>query len=119
MKHLRALLLTLTTTFVATTLILTPVFAEQLFGVITKVDPDANEVVLVPSDRKAAERKIKTTPNTEIVSAKGKTIGLKALDEVVQKEQAAGKKGTFAKVTHENNVASKITVGLPAAEKAK
>jgi hypothetical protein len=117
MKNPRALLLALTTGIAAVTAVLTPALAEQLFGVITRVDLDENKIVLVTPGKEAPE--IKTTASTEVVSSHGDKIDLKVLKGAVAKEQQAGKKGAFAKVTHENNIASKITVGVAPAKPAK
>jgi hypothetical protein len=123
MKNPRALLLTLTTGIAAVTVVLTPVFAEQFFGVITSVGLDENgvvkEVVLLSPKKKAAEVKIKITPSTEIVTGRGDKTSPEALKDAVTNAHGAGKKGAFAKVIHENNVASKITVGVAPAKPAK
>ena len=55
---------------------------------------------------------VKTTDKTEIVTGKGDTVDLEKLAKGVKKSKEAGKKGAFAKVTHEGKVASKITLGF-------
>jgi hypothetical protein len=119
MKSPRALLLALITGLAAATVVLNPAFAEPLFGVITSVDLDENEVVLLTPRGNATEVKIKTTASTEVVTAHGDKIDLKVLKDAVAKEQQAGKKGAFAKVTYENKIASKITVGIAPTKPAK
>jgi hypothetical protein len=119
MKSPRAVLLILTTGIAAATVVLTPVFAEQLFGVITNVDLEKNEVVLLTPEKQAAPVTIKTTAGTEVVTSHGDKIGLKDLKDAVDHEQAAGKKGAFAKLTRENDIATKISVGRAPAKPAK
>jgi hypothetical protein len=119
MKNPRALLLALTTAIAATTVVLTPAFAEQHFGVITKVELEENEVVLLAPKSEGAEVRIKTTASTEVVTSHGDKISLKVLKDVVASDQEAGKKGAFARVTYEHNIASKITVGIAPAKPAK
>ena len=57
--------------------------------------------------------------NPRVVTAHGDKIDLKVLKDAVAKEQQAGKKGAFAKVTYENKIASKITVGIAPTTPAK
>jgi hypothetical protein len=123
MKNPRALLLILTTGIAAATVVLTPAFAEELFGVITSVHHDEkavpDEVVLLTPRKKAAEVKLKITASTAIVTSQAGKLSLKNLDEAVAKAQGAGRKGPFARVTHDNNIASKITVGVAPEKPAK
>jgi hypothetical protein len=109
MKNRRELLLTLTAGLVAAAVIITPVIADELFGIITKVDPDGKKVTVTTKDGDDIE--VKTTAKTEVV-LKGETIDLEKLEKLVKKVQDAGKKGAFAKVTHEDKVASKISLGF-------
>ena len=109
MKNRRNFLLSLTAGLVALAVIITPVIAEELLGVITKVDPDAKKVMVTTKDGDEVE--VKTTDSTEIVTGKGDSLDLEKLSKAVQKQLDAGKKGVFAKVTHEGKVASKITIG--------
>ena len=107
MKNRRAFLLTLTCGLVALAVIVAPVIADELFGVITKVDVPGKKVTVVTKG--GDEVQITTTDDTEWISPKAaRKIDLKKLEDNVKKHQEEGKKGVFARVTHENHVASKI-----------
>ncbi|MHB1559637.1 MAG: hypothetical protein ACYC61_19485 [Isosphaeraceae bacterium] len=89
------------------------VFADELLGVITKVDVEGKKITVVEkgSDK---EHEIKVTDETE-VPRKGGSFAkidaaqdLKKLDTRVKKAVDAGRKGVQAKITHDKNVASKI-----------
>jgi hypothetical protein len=108
MRNRRELLLTLIAGIVAAVVIITPVIAEELFGVITKIDGG----VLTVTTKDGDTVEVKTTGSTEVVTGKGDSLDLEKLEKLVKKAQDAGKKGAFAKVTHEGKVASKITVGF-------
>jgi len=111
MKNRRELLLTLTDGLVALAVIITPVIAEELMGFITSVDIAGKKVTVLT---KGSEDPIEvtTTDSTEVVTLKGDTVDLEKLARRVSKVKEEGKKGVFAKVTHENKVASKITLGF-------
>lgn len=110
MKNRREFLLTLTAGFVALAVIITPVIAEDLLGFITKVDVEGKKVT-VEEKESGKEVEIKVTDDTEYVTGKGSgKVDLEKLSKGVEKQKDAGKKGVFAKVTHEKNVASKIAV---------
>src|SRR3954469_4023302 len=109
MKNRREFLLTLTAGLVALAVVITPVIADELLGVITKVDVEGKKLTVV---EKGTDKEVvvTTTADTESVSGKGETnkIDLEKLAKVVAKIQDAGKKGMNVKVTHEKGVASKI-----------
>jgi hypothetical protein len=109
MKNRRELLLTLVAGLVAMAVIITPVIAEELFGVVIKVDPAAKQLTIV---EKGSDKEIIITTNddTEYVSGKGESskLDLEKVSNNVAKAQDAGKKGASYKVTHEKGVASKI-----------
>src|SRR4051794_11983938 len=108
MKNRREFLLTLTAGLVALAVIITPVIAEELLGVITKVDVEGKKLTVVEKDSDK-EVTVKTTDDTEYVTGKGSSkIDLEKLSKNVAKAQDAGKKGMTVKVTHEKGVASKI-----------
>ena len=113
MKNRRGFLLTCVTGFVAMALVVGTVIADELLGVLTKVDVEGKKLTVVEKDTDK-EVVIKTTEETEWVSKKGDrkldTENLEKLDSFVKKVQDAGKKGVNIKVTHEKNVASKIEV---------
>jgi hypothetical protein len=99
------------------TVMLAPVLADEPFGVITNIDLDGNKLnLLLPTGK---ELEIQTTPDTEVVTSKKVKLTLKDIAEGVAKAKEAGRKGTFARVTHEKNVATKIRVGPPTTKQAK
>jgi hypothetical protein len=110
MKNRREFLLTLTAGVVALAVVITPVIAEELLGVITKVDVEGKKLT-VEEKESEKEVQIKVTDDTEYVTGKGTSkIDLEKLSKNIEKAKDAGKKGVFAKITHEKNVASKISV---------
>ena len=107
MKSRRGFLLPLTAGFVALAVMITPVIAAELLGVITNVDVAGKKVTVVANDGKEVE--ITTTGDTEYTSKKGtRKLDLEELTKSLAKAKEAGKKGIAVKVTHENKVASKI-----------
>jgi hypothetical protein len=110
MKNRREFVLTLTAGLVALAVIITPVIAEELFGVITKVDVAGKKLTVVEKDSDK-EVTVTTTDDTELVTGKGASkLDLEKLEKGVAKNQDAGKKGIMAKITHEGGVASKISI---------
>jgi hypothetical protein len=110
MKNRREFVLTLTAGLVALAVIITPVIADELFGVITKVDVAGKKVTVV---EKESDKEVVVTITDETELARGdqsNKIDLEKLEKNLAKQQDAGKKGIMAKVTHEKGVASKITV---------
>jgi len=108
MKDRRTFLRTIAATVVALGLVVVPALAEELAGFITKVDTAKKELTV--STKKEGEKTIKTTDTTERVTKKGtEPLNLEKLEKQVSKSIDAGKKGVFARITHENGVASKIT----------
>ncbi len=111
MKNRRAFLLTLTAGVVALGLIVVPVIADELFGVITKVDVEGKKLTVQSKD--SGETVVRTNDDTELVVGKDgepRKLDLEKLARAVDKAQDAGKKGVFAKITHEKGVASRIGV---------
>src|SRR3954454_19463356 len=108
MKNRREFLLTLTAGLVALAVVITPVIADELMGVITKVDVAGKKLTVVEKDSDK-EVTVTTTDDTEYVTGKGANkIDLEKIAKGVAKSQDAGKKGIMVKVTHEKGVASKI-----------
>jgi hypothetical protein len=108
MKNRRGFLLALTVGFVALAMIVTPVIAEELLGVMTKIDVAAKKVTVESADT-GKEVVVTTTDDTEYTSKKGTSkIDLEKLSKNLAKAQDAGKKGISVKVTHQKGVASKI-----------
>jgi hypothetical protein len=109
MKSRREWLLTLTALVVAVGVVITPVIAEELLGVITSIDLEGKKVTVAEKDS-GKDVTVKVTDSTEIVTTKGGQGDLEKLSNALTKIKDAGKKGIPAKVTHENGVASKILV---------
>jgi hypothetical protein len=108
MMNRRGFMLAMTTGLVALCLVVGSVIADELLGVITKVDVDGKMLTIVPKDSDK-EIKVKVTDKTETVSRKGtQKIDLEKLEKRLQKAQDRGAKGIEAKITHEKGVASKI-----------
>ena len=84
------------------------VIADELLGVITKVNVEDKQITVVEKDTDK-EIKVKITDDTVQVSKKGdRKVDLEKLDGFVKKVQDGGGKGLQAKITHEKHVASKI-----------
>lgn len=111
MNNRREFLLTLTAGVTALGVIVAPAIADELFGVITDVDVEGK--TLTVQEKGADEDTVVTTDDTEIVSGKDeepRKVDPEKLAKNVEKSRDAGKKGVFAKITHEKGVASRIGV---------
>lgn len=116
MKNRRAFLLTVTSGFVALGLVVGSALADELFGFITKVDVEGKKLSVETKD---SDKPVEITVNdsTELVTPKGSSkIDLEKLAKGVEKNKEKGKKGVFAKITHDKNVASSISVGKKKAD---
>lgn len=84
-----------------------PAVAEELLGVLAKVDLETKKVTVVTADKKEVE--IAVTDETEYVTPKrsGK-IDLERVAKGVARVQERGRKGMAVAVTHVDGVASKI-----------
>jgi hypothetical protein len=109
MRKRRGFVLTLTTGLVALGLVVGTVIADELLGVITKVDVEGKQLTVVEKDTDK-EIKIRVTDKTEVVGKGGTTkkLDLEKLEKFVEKIQDKGGKGVSAKITHEKRVASRI-----------
>jgi hypothetical protein len=113
----RGFLLALTTGVVALGLVGFAI-ADELIGVITKVDIAEKQLTVLPKDEEK-EIKIKVTDKTEIVTKKGTNpIDLDKMEKFLEKVQDKGGKGIQAKITHEKGVASKIQYKFQMKKKA-
>ena len=116
MQSRRGLLLTLVTGFVALTFV-GVVIADELLGVISKVDVEGKKLTVIQKD---TEKEIEITINdkTEQVSKKkGEDeprvvkLDMEHLEKLAKRVDGAkekGRKGVAAKITHEKGIASKI-----------
>lgn len=108
MKSRRTILLTMTASLMALALVVAPVIAEELLGVLTKVDIDAKKVTVV---EKGTDKEVQITINdkTEQVTKKGTgSVNLEKLEKRVAKVQEKGAKGINVKIEHDKGVASKL-----------
>jgi uncharacterized membrane protein len=107
MKNRRKFLMFLTTGFVALTVIVGSVVADELIGYITKVDVEGKKVTVL--DKEDKETEVTITGDTEWVTPKGTSkIDLEKISKQVTKQKDAGRKGVNVTVTHEKGTASKI-----------
>ena len=112
MRTRRGFLFTLVTGFVALTFV-GAVIADELLGVISKVDVEGKKITVIEKDTEK-EIVIKITDKTEQVSKKrGETeptirkVDLEKLETKFKKYEDQGKK-INVKVTHKKHVASKL-----------
>jgi ABC-type sugar transport system substrate-binding protein len=108
MQNRRRFLLTLSAAFVGMGLVVASVLADELFGVITKVNADAKKITVVEKDTDK-EIEVTITDETEYVTKKGSgKVDFEKLEKGIEKAKDKGAKGINVKITHEKNVASKI-----------
>lgn len=110
MKNRRSFLLALTTGFVALGLVAGSALADELLGVLTKVDVEGKKITVIEkgSDKEVV---VTITDKTEQVSKKGSNpVDLEKLSKALSKATDAGKKVQL-KIEHEKAVASKISFG--------
>jgi len=109
MQNRRKFLLTVTAGLVALAVVITPVIADEFFGMLTKVDAEGKKVTVVKKDGDEVE--VKIGENAELASQKGSIpFDYEKLSGALTKYKEAGAKGVPVIVTHENKVASKITI---------
>ena len=109
MQNRRKFFTMLTSSFVALALIAGSALADELLGVLTKVDVEGKKVTVVEKDTDK-EVVVTITDKTETVGKNGaQPIDLAKLDARLKKTQDAGKKGIQVKVEHDKGVASKVT----------
>jgi hypothetical protein len=111
MRNRRSFLLATVAGVMALGVVVGTAIADELFGVITKVDVAGKKLTVLPKDADK-EIDVTVTDDTEVVTKDGPSkIDLEKLQQDVQKRVDAGKKGRFAKITHEKGKASKIEFG--------
>jgi hypothetical protein len=110
MQNRRKFVLTLTAALFGMGLVVASVIADELLGVITKVDADAKKLTVIEKDTDK-EFEIKITDDTEYVAGKGAgKVDFEKLEKGIEKAKEKGRKGIAVKITHEKSVASKIVV---------
>jgi hypothetical protein len=108
MKNRRVFLLTLIAGAVTLVVVAAPVIADELFGVLTKVDVEGKKLTIIEKDTDK-EVVITVTDDTEAVSKKGSSkVDLEKLAKGIEKAKDAGKQGIQVKVEHDKKVASKL-----------
>lgn len=119
MINRRAVVLTLSAGIAAMVLVVAPVIADELLGVLTKVDVEGKKVTVV---EKGTEKEVEVTITdaTEYATKKGPIkVDLERVSKQLEKAKEKGRKGIEVAVTHEKGVASKIAPrrkGVPKAE---
>jgi hypothetical protein len=112
MKNRRRFLLMLTAGVVAMGFVVASVIADELLGVMTKIDVEGKKITVVEKDTDKEVVITITDDTVQIAKKKGETVeakvDLEKLDTFLKKRQDAGKKGINLKVVHEKGVASKI-----------
>jgi hypothetical protein len=116
MRTRRGFLFTVVAGFVAMAFVVGTVIADELLGVMSKVDVEGKKITVIEKDTDK-EIEVKITDDTQqVVKKKGDAepslvkVDLEKLEKGVKRATDAGKKGVEIKVTHEKNVASKIEV---------
>ncbi|SIO38259.1 hypothetical protein SAMN05444166_4254 [Singulisphaera sp. GP187] len=113
MNNRRTFLLAVLSGVVALGLVAGSAIADELFGVLTKVDVEGKKVTVV---EKGSDKEVEVTVkgDTEFVNAKGAAnpIDLEKVTKNVAKAQEKGRKGINVVVNHDKAVASKITVSV-------
>jgi hypothetical protein len=82
--------------------------ADELLGVITKVDVAGSKIMVLPKDEDKEVEITITKDTVQLKKGEEVPVDLEKMDLAVKKFQDAGKKGITAKITHEKRKASKI-----------
>ena len=110
MKNRRTFLMSLACGVTALAVVVVPAIADELFGVLTRVDVEGRKITVVEKETDK-EVDVTVTDNTEFVTPKESVkVDLEKLAKGLEKAKEKGKKGFPVKVTHEKSVASKIEV---------
>ena len=108
MKNRRTFLLAMTSTFVALAVMVAPALADELFGILIKVDIAEKKLTVIEKDTDK-EVIVTTTDETEWITKKGSSkLDLTKLEKNITKAKEKGLKGISLKIEHEKAVASKI-----------
>ena len=110
MKNRRSFLLSTVALAVALVVAVGPAIADELFGVMTKVDVEGKRIT-VKSKGADKEVEVTVTDDTEWETPKGSDkINLKRVAKQLEKAKEKGQPGVRVVVTHEKAVASKIAI---------
>ncbi len=108
MQDRRSFLRMLAVGFVALAVVVAPAIADELFGVVTKVDIEGKKLTVVEKDTDK-EVIVTTTDDTEVVTKKGSMkLDLEKLAKNVERVKEKGAKGVGVEITHDKGVASKL-----------
>jgi hypothetical protein len=111
MQNRRRFLLMLTASFVAMGFVVASVLADELLGVITKVDVEGKKITVIDEKDNDKETELKITDDTK-ETRKGEEVAvdLEKLSKRVDFAKEKGKKGASAKIffDKEKGVATKI-----------
>jgi hypothetical protein len=124
MHNRRKFLLMLTTGVVAMGFVVASVIADDLLGVITKVDVEGKKITVVDEKNNDKQTELKITGDSkEMRKGEEVEVDLEKLAKRVGFAKEKGKKGAAAKIYHEKGVATKIELkrgfGKKKAEKAQ
>jgi len=126
MQNRRKFLLMLTAGVVAMGFVVASVVAEELLGVITKVDVDGKKITVINEKDNDKEIELKITDDTkEMRKGEEVAVDLEKLSKRVDGAKEKGKKGAAAKIFYdkEKGVVTKIErtkgLGKKKAEKAE
>lgn len=109
MKNRRGFLLSLLTVVVALTFVAASVFADEVIGMLSKVDVEGKKITVIEKDTDK-EVDLKVGDETEITTKKGSVkVDLEKIEKRLAKAKEKGRKGIPVKVEHDKGVASKIT----------
>jgi hypothetical protein len=104
----RKLLLTFAAASVGMGLVVASAIADELFGVIIKVDADAKKLTVLEKDTEK-EHQVTVNDETEYVTGKGAgKVDFEKLEKGIERAKEKGRKGVAVKIIHEKGVASKI-----------
>lgn len=113
----RPLLRTAACAAVAFSVVAGSVLADELLGLLTKVDVEKKTITVV---EKGTDKEVvvKITDDTEQETRKGaQKVDLEKLEKFVTKVQESGKKGIGVTVTHKDGTASKLKMQFGAGKK--
>ncbi len=124
MQNRRKFLLMLTAGVVAMGFVVASVVADELLGVITKVDVEGKKITVINEKDNDKETELKINDDTkEMRKGEEVAVDLEKLSKRVDFAKEKGRKGVTAKIFHEKGVASKIEMkrgfGKKKAEKAE
>ncbi len=124
MQNRRKFLLMLTVGVVAMGFVVASVIADELLGVITKVNVEGKKITVIDEKDNDKETELKITADTkEMRKGEEAEVDLEKLSKRVEFAKEKGKKGAAAKIYHEKGVATKIEMkrgfGKKKAEKAE